>query len=376
MRFGQVLLSFGLLTGAVMALGQGCQEPTQVTIELALDKKAQCREIATGTAITVGVEPSDTEARVESGFVTARTTDCDAVSGQIGTLVVTPTDPGRAAIVVVVGYNGNDPTGCKPPLYQGCIVARRRFAFAEHTRLRMPITIDPDCADVPCDAFSTCNRGMCFDSESSCTGDDCERPGELPDGAVDEASTVIPDASGFDTGPGDDSGNDSGTSTYCEGDNLVCNSATCTGPNPVCCGAPTPQCTPACVMPDTLCCNTAQCGAGFTCVRAANAPFGRCQGMTPDGGTTFCSGSNTMVCNGDTCTAGESCCTTGPGSCTGACGVTTDTLCCTDSQCPSTHLCIRAGIAPGSCQLSGIPRDSGVIKLDAGFVDLDANAMP
>ncbi|MBX3205424.1 MAG: hypothetical protein KF764_10165 [Labilithrix sp.] len=203
MKRKRTVLAGGLFAAVVVVLGLGCQEPTQVTLELSLDKKARCAEIAAGTAISVGVEPLDTEARVASGFVTARTTTCDEATGSIGTLVVTPTDPGRASVIVVVGYGGKDPTSCKPPRYEGCIVARRRFAFVEHARLRMPIAIDPDCADVPCDAFSTCSKGICFDSETACSGGDCGRPGELPDGGFDEGGAVIPDAGPL---PDDDSG--------------------------------------------------------------------------------------------------------------------------------------------------------------------------
>ncbi|MBN9161652.1 MAG: hypothetical protein J0I07_11870, partial [Myxococcales bacterium] len=185
MKLRRTVLAFSLVGCAILALAQGCQDPTQVTLELSLDKKARCQEIGSGTAITVGVEPADTETRLATGFVTARTSQCDDPTGRIGTLVVTPGESSsRASVVVVAGYKGKDPATCMPPLYEGCIVARRRFAFSEHTRLRMPIVIDPDCAGVPCDAFSTCSNGLCFDSETRCSGSDCETPGVLEAGGV------------------------------------------------------------------------------------------------------------------------------------------------------------------------------------------------
>ena len=67
----------------------------------------------------------------------------------------------------------------------------------------MPITIDPDCKNVPCDAFSTCRTGACFPADTSCTGSRCTQPGEAPDGGTDEAGAIIPDAGG-------DGANDSG----------------------------------------------------------------------------------------------------------------------------------------------------------------------
>ena len=300
MKLGRALVVFVFSAATIGATAQGCQDPTQVTLELSLDKKAACAEIAAGTAITVGVEPYDTERRVESGFVTARTTECDSATNQIGTLVVTPSDPGKASVVVVVGYKDNAPTTCKPPSYDGCIVARRRFAFAEHTRLRMPITIDPDCAGVPCDAFSTCNKGRCYDAATTCSGSECESPGELEDGGVDEAGVVEPDASGFDSGPGKSDPQDSG-------------------------------------QPD--------------------AP------VVPDGGgETFCTPSNTLVCNGISCGAGLTCCGQNPGGCTGSCPAPTEQLCCVnDAQdgCPQNYKCARAGSEPGRCKpIASLPDGS------------------
>jgi hypothetical protein len=123
---------------------------------------------------------------VRGSFFAATTKECDA-SGKIGTLVVTPGGAG-AAVVVVLGLD-RDPYHCAPPGYAGCIVARREVGFAEHASLSVPIALKLDCANVPCDAFTTCNLGGCVSSHVDCTeGDSCMPPGVLPDGAVDEAS--------------------------------------------------------------------------------------------------------------------------------------------------------------------------------------------
>ncbi len=55
---------------------------------------AQCPEVH-GTAITVAVQPSDAEDRLNHGYVTSSTNACDGAS--IGTLVVTPGPDGRGA---------------------------------------------------------------------------------------------------------------------------------------------------------------------------------------------------------------------------------------------------------------------------------------
>ena len=113
----------------MLTLAGGCQEPTQVTLEIALDRRARCDEIPSGVAIAVGVDPTRTESHVAEGFLHARTTSCDFGTGHIGTLVVTPNEEGRGAVVVVAGYKNNDPASCKPPSYTGCIVARRCLGF-------------------------------------------------------------------------------------------------------------------------------------------------------------------------------------------------------------------------------------------------------
>lgn len=182
MRAARTLAALAAAAAFAATIAPGCQDPTQVTLDVRL-ASAQCSEIH-GTAITVGVQPADTEERVRSRFPTGQTTDCDAATKRIGTLVVTPSDADRAAIVVVAAYGARrDPTECQPPDYAGCIVARRRFSFSKHRRLTIPITIDPECANVPCDAFSTCRKGRCFDSETDpCEGGDCQgsEPGAQP----------------------------------------------------------------------------------------------------------------------------------------------------------------------------------------------------
>lgn len=197
MRLGPLFLVSSLAVTVLAASAPGCRDATQVTLDITLSR-AQCAEIH-GTAITIGVDPLDTEDRVKNHFVTATTADCDPATGRIGTLVVTPGDDDRASVVVAVSYGKDlkDPSNCTPPNYDGCIVARRKFAFAEHTSLRMPISLDPDCANTPCDAFSTCRTGVCYSSDvptSSCEGGSCAEPGELPDGGASEAGVVVPDA--------------------------------------------------------------------------------------------------------------------------------------------------------------------------------------
>src|SRR5438046_674156 len=91
----------------------GGRTAPQVTVHVRI-ANAPCSEIR-GTALTVGVDPQDTEHHLDQGFVTATTQTCDPASGVVGTLVVTPSDPMHAAIVVTAAYGAqSDPAACKP----------------------------------------------------------------------------------------------------------------------------------------------------------------------------------------------------------------------------------------------------------------------
>jgi hypothetical protein len=176
--------AFGAVIGLVaasFALASACRAPTQARVEITTT--ARCDEIR-GVAITAKDTPVHAEVAVINEFVNATTTDCK--NGDLGSLVLVPgADTG--AVVIVAGYKGQDPAKCKPPKYENCIVARRSFSYVDHTTLRIPVSLDPDCANVPCDALSTCAKGECVDAKVGCSGGDC---------SVDPGHTVIPDAGG------------------------------------------------------------------------------------------------------------------------------------------------------------------------------------
>ena len=309
MRKLSLFVSMSAVLGVLaLALAPGCRDATQVTVEITLAKRATCAE-TNGTAITVGTDPLSTQQRVVDEFVTATTMSCTEATHQIGTLVVTP-GSGHASIVVVVAYDkAIAPSSCKPPLFKGCIVARRQFTFSDHQGLHLPITIDPDCKDVPCDAFSTCRTGRCFSSDVSCTDDSCLEPGALRDGGTNDDAAVIVDGSstspdgasppvdggtdgtmdgsldapddgtlvtdgppGFDATPGGSMGcNGGGT--------LVCSGVMCGGQGQACCGvsASTAVCNPGfatCGAGMTrYCCTSSDCANGHTCNVAIAGPL-------------------------------------------------------------------------------------------------------
>lgn len=304
-----------MLVVFALVLGSGCRDATQVTLDISLAKNALCTE-TNGTAITVGTDPAGTEDRVAHEFITATTSSCDPASREIGTLVLTPSGSGRASVIVVVAYDKISPASCKPPLFKGCIVARRQFSFTDHRHLTMPISIDPDCKNVPCDAFSTCRSGKCFASEAACSGDTCTEPGDPGDGGTAVDGEVIPDTGMPIDGATDDGAAsdgsislDSGTdgsvdgvdatpdgplpSTRCTppgGDGtLVCGNMSCSGATNYCCGssADTATCsTTLCVAPASrFCCGAMDCG-GNACpiaLVASNQTPGGAVGVCPSG---------------------------------------------------------------------------------------------
>ena len=279
MRSVRLVLA-GSLLAATFAVAPGCRDATQVTVAVRAED-AKCSELR-GTAITVGSEPAATEENVKIGYVSASTNACTDGTGDIGTLVLTPSDAKRAAVVVVVAYDTSDPTKCPPPDYPGCIVARRSLAFVDHEGLRLPITISPDCLNVPCDAFSTCRHGQCYASAVSCSGGACEEP-SVPV----EVRTPPPPPPGVPVAP-----YCAGATLHCHEGGSVSSDVACNAPEKACCtrggiaqcGGP-----PTCIGHSRYCCSDADC-PGSHCVRpnrVANAPdAGADDGgaVVPDGG--------------------------------------------------------------------------------------------
>jgi len=323
----KLLVSASVAVGVLgLAFAPGCRDATQVTLEISLAKRASCME-TNGTAITVGTDPRPTEDRVRDEFVTATTTSCTETTRQIGTLVMTPGGSGRGSVVVVVAYDRSIvPSSCKPPLYKGCIVARRQFTFSEYQQLHLPITIDPECKDVPCDAFSTCRTGKCFSSASPADGDTISEPGDPGDGGTSVDGQVIPDTGvdsslspkdgGEDTSVPTDAPSDSPlgtdatdgapteggpppTEAYCDIDgNLQCPTpTTCNGGVGACCGpiaGGAATCAPAASTCSAglvqYCCTLAPCGGMKLCLAAAPMPspaFGASQNLVLPLGATF-----------------------------------------------------------------------------------------
>ena len=175
--------------GGLLALGLlvGCRDPTQVTLEISTD--APCVEegpsapVVTSTAIVTG---SPTTFREAARAPAAVTTQCRE-AGDIGTLVVTPSDgkDAQIGVRVLVGVRGRSAEECAAQCGPDCIEATRRVGFIPHTPLRLPIAANRSCIGVCCPVGETCIRGDCVDDAIDACGEDedCE-PARAPGSVI------------------------------------------------------------------------------------------------------------------------------------------------------------------------------------------------
>lgn len=319
--FGRASVLLALASGIVATSVHACKEPTQVTVDIRT-LGFKCAELKKIT-IVVAKEPEAAETKWE--FPQAEVEKC-AGDFEVGTLVVTPSG-NAGAVMVLASYTD---AKCIGPKYEGCIVARRRFSFIENVPLRVPITLEASCKDVPCNALSSCRSGVCVTSETDCSSDGtCEAISEpviAPDGG-----TVAPpldatiDAPVNDTGiPPTDSGTDAPIVADSGPDVLVGPSFPDSGNN-----CPASAAGPDCFdMPGLVCCAQGQaflciqdggctggpafpctgrehCGAGFCCAPQIAVPMGPTSSCFID---PTCGDSGVVLCNGEAdCPPGRTC---------------------------------------------------------------------
>jgi hypothetical protein len=167
MRFGRAI---GVIALAAASLSD-CLDPTEIEIVVSTD--VPCGSIAS-TAIAIG--PNGDDSRPVSAVTPACSDD-----GGIGTLIVTPSHglDDSVGIRVMLGENPVGGDQCKPPGFEGCIVARRQLRYDPHHPLTLPVELQQACLDHPCDPNSTCFDGQCVDAGAP---------------SCDEAGTCVLDA--------------------------------------------------------------------------------------------------------------------------------------------------------------------------------------
>jgi hypothetical protein len=181
---------FVLASLVVTFVAIACQEPTQVMIDVRTDVSYRSGIV---TSFTVGATPGE----VETAELTTESSEPWGSDGRIGSLAVVPSSSskdGRISVKVVMGIR-RAARDCKPPAYEGCIVARRALYYVPNQLLRLPIALYANCESVACDQESTCNAlGQCVSSEvdlrSCAERGDCALLAETSP----EAGVVLPDA--------------------------------------------------------------------------------------------------------------------------------------------------------------------------------------
>ena len=173
----------GLAAGA-LAAQLGCQPPTEITLELSTD--IACPGSFQGVTVTVASRDA-----VETNAAGAVTTQCDSVTGRIGSIVVVPSGSrdDEVAIKVVAGRDmspedctADNGYGADAPGAKGCAVARRILRFVPHTPLELPIELRDVCVGVKCAPQDTCVNGICVsaevtDDERCAEAGACAQPG-------------------------------------------------------------------------------------------------------------------------------------------------------------------------------------------------------
>ena len=149
------MVSLSLVWISEGSLGlSGCQSPSQVSVELSTD--ANCVDLSQ-VQLSVG------KLKGLEGFPPTAVSDTCDDKGRIGNIVIVPSDNKSAAfaVKVVVGV-GESTEACLANNYKGgCIVARRAHNFQPHHPLHLPIKLEVNCIDIPCDATETCRGGTC-----------------------------------------------------------------------------------------------------------------------------------------------------------------------------------------------------------------------
>jgi formylglycine-generating enzyme len=180
----QSRLLFGTVAMA-MALPM-CASPTALTVtvysEISCEKKP-----------VVGLSTAETNSQLRSKALATTSGACSA-DGKVGSVVLYPIDrtDGPVAVQIVSRPDGEDPATCtEQNNYRGCIVARRELRFTPNKNVELRVDLRLSCLDRPCDASSTCSRGVCVNAKVECASSPCNEdalPSPPGDAGVDAGS--------------------------------------------------------------------------------------------------------------------------------------------------------------------------------------------
>ncbi|HEU4405871.1 MAG TPA: hypothetical protein VFS43_11445, partial [Polyangiaceae bacterium] len=171
-----------LLAGLALAPAFACRGATQVKVKVWTDLPCE-RVRGHGTALTIGSPAEDLESKPPARVSLA----CDEGSGSLGELVLVPTGDERDAefaFKLVTAVTTASVDWCRPPAYDGCIVARRVLRYVPQTTLYLDVLMRASCESVECDAASTCYDANECRSAVIDDPEQCEEPGACDGGSL------------------------------------------------------------------------------------------------------------------------------------------------------------------------------------------------
>ena len=209
MRRGALFTALGATAAAVAV---ACFAPTEVRLKLTTD--VPCPTSPPAEPLNTGIYVGASLASVDSVTESSRCTP-DPAGNDLGDLVIVPSGArdARVTVEVALGTEGASSVSCHPlrptdPIDKRCIVARRSFAFIEHTSRTLPIRLTANCLGRTCaDANDTCIDGECRsanvdqpaeDGGRPTVGEDASLDGAAPDAVAPDPPCLVKRDGGFD----------------------------------------------------------------------------------------------------------------------------------------------------------------------------------
>jgi hypothetical protein len=252
-----------------------CRSRSQAVVAFSSNAGADTPKLA----VFVSDSAEQTEVQLRSLQLAADTVSTCVKQGDrctFGTLYIAPGTTDRGYVTAVVALGTKTLEQCaKAPEQRGCIVARRRFTYQAKSTLQVEMQLDLDCQGIACDAFNTCNAGVCTTSELRCTGANCTLAADAgaPIASANDAGLprdtrgTLPEAGAVGPCPLKQSCRLRGSGDGGGADSFKCfELQQCCLPPPGTSTSPTGRCATSCLVEAYGCCSASvACGAPYEC---------------------------------------------------------------------------------------------------------------
>ncbi len=177
----------GLLVTTVGGLAlEACRSPTQVTLDIRTD--VPCSSLRRGRDRRERGAACGRAAR-QLELLSPRPRRC-VIGGRSARSSSRPATRARGAVIVIAGIDRPAAQCNAEQGYFGCIVARRSFAFVDHTPLTLRSALTPTARTSPAMRSRPAPRASASSSEVACCGAGCEEP--TADGGIDASTSDAP----------------------------------------------------------------------------------------------------------------------------------------------------------------------------------------